>query len=118
MKFNFETAPQHEKVYSALEILENIDRSKIRPEFNDILGQLIASEKGGTYSNELSNLSSSDKEIKAGAVDYLSRHRDYLRDSADIILRMGFETPEEDTVRAEVVTRIGVISQALEEIGQ
>lgn len=116
MELNFDRPPQEKKLNLEFERLENFDRANLRPEINDILGQLIASEREEAYSKALANVDSSDREIKEDAIGYLERHRAYLRDSADVILKMGFETPEEDDVRAELVTRIGVISEKLEGI--
>ncbi|MBI5400786.1 MAG: hypothetical protein HZB12_01575 [Candidatus Yonathbacteria bacterium] len=102
--------------FSAFEELEKIDRDKLRPQIDEIFGQLIASEKNGAYSEALTNLESNDKEIKNDAIEYLARHQAYLMDGVDTLLRMGFDNPEEKAVSDEANTRLGVIFEKLAKV--
>lgn len=118
MEGNFGSLPQGREFIPStnLEELRNINRQKLRPQIDEILGQLIASEEKGAYSEALADFDSDDLDIKNNAFEYLQRHQMYLMDAVDTILRMGFNNPEEKMVNDEANTRLGVIFGKFERI--
>lgn len=118
MESNFSGMPQKREFAPSvnLEGLRNIDRKKLRPEIDEILGQLIASEEKGTYSEALADFDSNDEAIKNHALEYLQPHQEFLMDAVDTLLRMGFSNPEEKMVSDEANTRLGVIFGKFERI--
>ena len=118
MESNFGKLPQKRELTPSaiLEELKNIDRKKLRPEIDEILGQLIASEEKGAYSGALVDFDSDDVVIKNHALEYLQPHQEFLMDAVDTLLRMGFDNPEEKMVHGEANTRLGVIFGKLEKV--
>lgn len=120
MEFGYNGMPQKVEQPAAsflsYDELEKLDRNKLRPQLSEIYGQLIASERNGSYVEALTNLESEDRELKNDAIEYLARHQAYLMDGADTVLRIGFDNPEEKAVSDEVNTRLGVIFEKLAKV--
>lgn len=84
----------------------------MRPQIAEIIVELNASEDN--YRQALADLDSEDKGVRDEAIDYLMHQEEYLMNAADTMVRMGFDTPEEQDVDGSVRARLGIILEKLE----